>query len=121
MFGHSGHDEEAFLNPHRNYNSGHPDLSFGAPGLLLTYYLTGYDKAWEAALELADCIEYRLHNEESLCDFFPEGECSGAGYALGGVDGLYAAKKVFRRTLARRRTTSGSSWRRTARPGTAAI
>lgn len=91
MFGHSMHDEDAFLNPHRNYNSGHPDLSFGVPGLMLTYYLTGYEKAWEAALELADCIEYRLHNEGTLCDFFPEGECSGKGYALGDVDGLYAA------------------------------
>lgn len=83
MFGHSYHDEEGFLNPHRNYGGNHPDTAFGVPGLLTAYYLTGYEKAYEAALELADCIEYRLHNDEQLCAFFPPGECNGMGYALG--------------------------------------
>ncbi len=88
-FGHSYHDEEGFVNPHRNYGGTHPDTAFGTAGLLLTYYLTGYDKAYQTALELADCVEYRLHNDDHLCDFFPPGTCSGEGYALG--DGLYEA------------------------------
>ncbi len=89
MFGHSAHDEDGFINPHRNVNSGHPDTAFGMPGMLMTYYLTGYEKAHESALELADCIEYRLHNDVQLCDFFPPGECNDMGYALG--DGMYDA------------------------------
>jgi hypothetical protein len=88
-FGHSYHDEEGFVNPHRNYGGNHPDTAFGVTGLLLTYYLTDYEKAAESALELADCIEYRLHNDAHLCNSFPSGECSGEGYALD--DGLYEA------------------------------
>jgi hypothetical protein len=87
-FGHSYHDEEAFLNPHRNYGGTHPDVAFGLPGLLLSYYLTGHEKAYEAAMELADCIEYRLHNDDHLCSYFP-GDCSGEGYGL--AEGLYDA------------------------------
>lgn len=87
MFGHSYHDESGFVNPHRNYGGNHPDTAFGLPGLLTTYYLTGYEKALEAALELADCIEYRLHNDSHLCSYFPD--CSGEGYGLGSSDGLY--------------------------------
>ena len=87
MFGHSEHDEPGFTNPHRNANSGHPDTAFGVPGLLTTYYLTGYEKAYEAALELADCIAWRLQNDDHLCPLLPAGQCSGAGYALG--DGMY--------------------------------
>jgi hypothetical protein len=86
-FGHSWHDEHGFTNPHRNGGGNHPDTAFGMTGLLLTYYLTGYEKAFEAALELADCIEYRLHNDQHLCAHFPD--CSGEGYALN--DGLYDA------------------------------
>jgi len=89
-FGHSYHDEDAFLNPHRNYGGTHPDTAFGMPGLLLSYYLTGYEKAYEAAMELADCIEYRLHNDNHLCGYFP-GDCNGEGYGLGEGDGLYNA------------------------------
>jgi hypothetical protein len=88
-FGHSYHDEDGFINPHRNYGGNHPDTAFGTPGLLTAYYLTGYEKAHEAALELADCIEYRVHNDSHLCDFFPTGECSGEGNGLS--DGLYDA------------------------------
>jgi hypothetical protein len=84
-FGHSYHDEEGFVNPHRNYGGMHPDTAFGTAGLLLTYYLTGYEKAHESALELADCIEFRLRNDDHLCDVFPE--CSGEGYGL--MDGMY--------------------------------
>ena len=88
-FGHSYHDEDGFINPHRNYGGNHPDVAFGTTGMLLTYYLTGYEKAYESALELADCIEYRLHNDAHLCDQFPPGECSGEGYAL--AEGMYDA------------------------------
>ena len=87
-FGHSYHDEDGFLNPHRNYGGTHPDTAFGMSGLLFTYYLTGYEKAYEAALELADGIEYRLHNDGHLCDYFP-GDCNGQGYALLEHEGLY--------------------------------
>ncbi|MBN2113892.1 MAG: hypothetical protein JW785_07185, partial [Acidimicrobiia bacterium] len=58
-FGHSYHDETGFENPHRNYGGTHPDTASGPEGLLLTYYLTGYPPARAAALEVADCIEYR--------------------------------------------------------------
>ena len=88
-FGHSYHDEDGFLNPHRNYGGNHPDTAFGMTGMLLDYYLTGYEKALGSALELADCIEYRLHNDGHLCGYFPD--CSGEGYGLGGSDGLYEA------------------------------
>ncbi|MBI4470961.1 MAG: hypothetical protein HY650_16730, partial [Acidobacteria bacterium] len=88
-FGHSYHDEEGFLNPHRNYGGNHTDTAFGLKGMLLSYYLSGYEKSYESALELADCVEYRLRNDEQLCNFFPPGECNGAGYALG--YGLYGA------------------------------
>ncbi len=81
-FGHSYHDEDGFTNPHRNEGGTHPDVAFGLRGMLLTYYLTGYEKAYESALELADCIAYRLHNDWQLCDRFPTGTCSGEGYAL---------------------------------------
>lgn len=87
MFGHSYHDEEGFLNPHRNYGGTGLDTAYGVPGLLMAYYLTGYEKAYEAALELGDCIEYRLHNDAHLCDYFPD--CSGEGYGLGASAGLY--------------------------------
>ena len=82
-FGHSTHDEDGFTNPHRNASGNHPDVAFGVPGLLACYYLTGYEKAYESALELADCIEYRLHNDAQLCGQFPAGTCNGAGYAIG--------------------------------------
>ena len=88
-FGHSYHDEDGFINPHRNYGGNHPDTAFGMTGMLLTYYLTGYEKALGSAQELADCIEYRLHNDRHLCDYFPD--CSGEGYGLGESDGLYEA------------------------------
>jgi len=84
-FGHSYHDETGFENPHRNYGGTHPDTAFGPEGLLLTYYLTGYPPALEAALEVADCIEYRLRNDLHLCPYL--GACSGEGWAL--EDGLY--------------------------------
>lgn len=89
IFGHSYHDEDGFTNPHRNFGGASPDTAYGINGMLLTYYLTGYEKAYETALELADCIEYRVHNDYNLCDFFPAGECSGEGYALG--EGMYDA------------------------------
>ncbi len=84
-FGHSEHDEAGFVNPHRNRNSGSPDTAFGEPGMLLAYYLTGYEKARGSAIELADAIEYRLRNDEHLCQTFAD--CNGEGYVL--YDGLY--------------------------------
>ena len=86
-FGHSWHDEDGFTNPHRNGGGNHPDTAFGMRGMLLAYYLTGYEKAQESALELADCIEYRLRNDLHLCSYFSD--CSGEGYGL--EDGLYNA------------------------------
>jgi hypothetical protein len=86
-FGHSEHDEDGFTNPHRNANSSHPDTIYGVAGMLLTYYLTGYEKAYESALELADCIEYRVHNDWVLSAYFPDS--SGEGYALGDIEGIY--------------------------------
>jgi hypothetical protein len=87
-FGHSEHDESGFINPHRNINSSHPDTIYGMGGMLLTYYLTGYEKAYESALELADCIEYRVHNDGHLLAYFADSH--GEGYALGETDGVYA-------------------------------
>ena len=86
-FGHSAHDEEGFVNPHRNSNSGSPDTAYGMGGLLLTYYLTGYEKALDSAGELADCIEFRIRNEQFLCSYFPGG-CNGTGNVIFN-DGLY--------------------------------
>jgi hypothetical protein len=86
-FGHSEHDESGFVNPHRNTNSNHPDTIYGMAGMLLTYYLTGYEKAYESALELADCIEYRVHNDAHLGAHFPDS--TGEGYGLGEGDGVY--------------------------------
>jgi hypothetical protein len=86
-FGHSYHDEEGFLNPHRNYGGASLDTAFGEKGLLLHYYLTGYEKAWESAQELADCAEYRLHNDYNLCPYFDE--CSGEGWGLGDSGGIF--------------------------------
>jgi hypothetical protein len=90
-FGHSEHDEEGFLNPHRNINSGHPDTVYGVKGMFLHYYLTGYEKSWESALELAGAVRWRTQNDGFLCYFFPEGECNGEGYALDYAEGLYEA------------------------------
>jgi hypothetical protein len=86
-FGHSYHDEDGLVNPHRNEGGNHPDTAFGAAGLMLTYYLTGYEKAQQSALELADCIEYRLRNDWHLCSYFSD--CSGEGYGLGDSDGIF--------------------------------
>ena len=108
-FGHSYHDEDGFLNPHRNYGGSHPDTAFGMDGLLLTYYLTGYEKARESALELGDCIEYRLHNEAHLCAHFSD--CSGEGYALD--EGLYRAGS---RPAANSLAIAVSGYRATADP-----
>ncbi len=87
-FGHSEHDEAGFTNPHRNANSSHPDTIYGMAGMLLTYYLTGYEKTYESAMELADCIEYRVHNDSTLSAYFPDS--NGEGYGLGGIEGMYA-------------------------------
>lgn len=86
-FGHSWHDEDGIANPHRNGGGNHPDTAFGTSGLMLTYYLTGYEKAQQSALELADCIEYRLHNDLHLCQYFAD--CSGEGYGLGDSEGIF--------------------------------
>jgi hypothetical protein len=90
MFGHSYHDEEGFSNPHRNYGGTSPDTAFGMGGLLLTYYLTGYEKTFEAALEFAEAIAYRTGNDYYLCDYLPAGECSGEGWNFF-EEGLYGA------------------------------
>ena len=79
-FGHFYHDEAGLVNPHRNEGGTHTDTSFGTAGLLLTWYLTGYDPAFDAAIEIADAIEHRLRNDDHLCDRLSP--CSGEGYAL---------------------------------------
>jgi hypothetical protein len=90
IFGHSYHDEEGFLNPHRNYGGAAPDTAYGMPGMLLAYYLTGYQKTYDSAMEIADCIEYRLRNDFYLCPYITSGACSGQGWGLY-PDGLYAS------------------------------
>jgi hypothetical protein len=80
IFGHSYHDEEGFLNPHRNYGGASPDTAFGSAGLLLAYYLTGYDKTFEATIELADSIDYLAGNDPHLCPYLTN--CSGEGWAF---------------------------------------
>jgi hypothetical protein len=105
-FGHSEHDEDGFTNPHRNANSSHPDTIYGMAGMLLTYYLTGYEKAYESALELADSIEYRVHNDWLLSAYFPDS--NGEGWGMG--DGIYGdgsrpnANNLFMLTEAYRAT-----------------
>ena len=88
-FGHSYHDEDGILNPHRNYGGSHPDTAYGMYGMLLTYYLTGYEKAYDTALELADSIQFRVSNDSNLCHLFPEGRCNGEGYGM--AEGMYDA------------------------------
>lgn len=87
IFGHSYHDEDGFLNPHRNYGGSDPDTAYGMRGLLLLYYLTGYKKAHESALELAGCIAYRTSNDVYLCPYL-SGECGGEGWVFF-QEGLY--------------------------------
>ena len=87
IFGHSYHDEEGFTNPHRNEGGAAPDTAYGVPGMLLAYYLTGYQETYDAAIEVADAIEYRTGNDFYLCDYM-DGACSGEGWALQ-TDGLY--------------------------------
>ena len=110
-FGHSWHDEEGFTNPHRNGGGNHPDVAFGFRGMMTLYYLTGYEKARESALELADCFEYRLHNDYHLCDFFSD--CNGEGYTLGDVDGLYESNT---RPVANGLSTAVAAYRATGDP-----
>jgi hypothetical protein len=55
-FGHSQHDEPGNQNPNRNYNSPSVDLFFGAPDLLLAYYLTGEKRFRDVALEGLEAI-----------------------------------------------------------------
>ena len=81
-FGHSYHDEDGLTNPHRNEGGNHPDTAYGMKGMLLLYYLTGYEKAYESAVELADCIAYRVENDANVCHLITNATCSGEGYAL---------------------------------------
>jgi hypothetical protein len=53
-YGHSAHDESGDDNPHRNRAGGNPDILFAVPGLFLYYYLTGYEWAYEYAIESSD-------------------------------------------------------------------
>jgi len=46
------------------------------------YYLTGYEKSYESAMELADCIAYRVGNDANVCHLITNAPCSGEGYAL---------------------------------------
>jgi hypothetical protein len=92
MFGHSYHDEEGFLNPHRNYGGASCDLASGTFGMFMTYYLTGYEKAYQSAVELADCFEYRISNDTLLSDYFPNS--NHQGFALmEWIPGLYATQE----------------------------
>jgi hypothetical protein len=92
MFGHSYHDEEGFKNPHRNYGGASCDLAAGIAGMVQTYYLTGYEKAWESAIELADCFYFRISNDRLLTAYFPQS--NGEGYALMDyIDGLWATQE----------------------------
>ena len=86
-FGHSHHDEDGLINPHRNEGGNHPDTAYGMKGMLLLYYLTGYEKAYESAMELADCVAYRVENDAGVCHLITGAVCSGEGYAL--PEGMY--------------------------------
>lgn len=90
-FQHSEHDESGFLNPHRNYGGFATDLISGTPGLLTSYYMTGYEKAYEAAMEIADCVEYRLANDQLIQTTGLYPESNGEGFALAEwIPGFYA-------------------------------
>lgn len=100
FFGHSYHDEPGNSNPNRNYGAPHPDLTFGIPGTLSLYYMTGYEPARASAVEIADNISYRFDNT-----FGGNGE----GYALGSegvmnnnerplANGLFLMTEAYRAT-----------------------
>ncbi|HDD33603.1 MAG TPA: hypothetical protein ENG30_00470, partial [Thermofilaceae archaeon] len=60
MFPHTPHGNPGLLNPHRGAS---PNLEFQwNRGLLLYYYLTGYEKAWEAAMEVSENTYWRVVN-----------------------------------------------------------
>ena len=73
FFGNGNHDEDGNSNPNRNYNSPHPDLTFGTPGLMQLYHMTGYMPAYDTAVEVADNVKYRYDNSY--------GRGNGEGYA----------------------------------------
>jgi len=54
VWAHSLHNEPGNKNPHRNYNHFTKDLAFGARGTAALWYMTGYHKAREACLEIAE-------------------------------------------------------------------
>ena len=60
MFWHTPHGESGLENPHRGA-SPHLEFQF-ARGLFLYYYLTGYEKALEAAMEVAENTYWRVMN-----------------------------------------------------------
>ena len=62
FIGHSYHDEDGNANPNRNGGGTHPDQTFGAPGLFLLYYMTGYRPGYDAAVEISRNIRYRFDN-----------------------------------------------------------
>jgi hypothetical protein len=80
LFSHSYHDEPGFTNPHRNEGMGGTDLVAGVPGMLLGWFITGHPRLLRSARELADCIEWRVHNDSRLQEYFEES--NGEGYAL---------------------------------------
>ena len=60
-YGHSWHNENGDNNPHRNSLGGNPDIMFAVPGLLLYYYLTGYQWAYEYAVEVSDNALFKVN------------------------------------------------------------
>lgn len=60
MFPHTPHEENGTLNPHRG-SSPHLEFQWNR-GLLYYYYLTGYEKAWEAAMEVGENTCWRVMN-----------------------------------------------------------
>ena len=60
MFWHTPHEQSGLENPHRGSS---PSLEFQfCRGLLTYYYMTGYTKAWEAAMEVAENTYWRVMN-----------------------------------------------------------
>lgn len=74
-FGHVFHENREQLDPLRGSSSGYPDvgLTFGAEGLVMYWFLTGYPPALDSAVELADHVSWRMHHAGSEYAYTEDG------------------------------------------------